>query len=338
MGIHGGSLIKLCTLLCWAVDFCEVLAAKISPKNTTPTAVVDGNCWIYECACGIVSGLSAKSEYSSFGEFLRRYKTRLDYVKKCGWEIIIVFDGRRLPLKKDTHAKRESSRRKAAARRQTTAKVAVSDLSTFHPSHELIHRLVLSLQEVNHQVIVAPHEGDPQCAYFMHTGKAHIVITRDSDLIAHGCKCVFFWNSIYHAAQSGGYGGKLYWKGSLWRCADGLWKPILKLGWDAFLNVCVLTGTDYNVGVKNIAIKKAIKIVADCKTLEASVVLLTDPDRRMFRNAVVPEGFLAAARKAKLMFKHALVFDPDRNCVCHERDLPEGSEPLIEVCINSKHV
>ena len=223
MGIHGDSLIKLCTLLCWTVDFCEVLTEKISPDSTTPTVVVDGNCWIYECACGIVSGLSAESVYASFDEFLRRYKRRLDYVKKCGWEMIIVFDGRRLPLKKATHMKREAARRKAAARRQTTTKVAASDLSTFHPSHELIHRLVVSLQEENFEVIVAPHEGDPQCAYFMHTGKAHIVIARDSDLIVHGCKCVFFWNSIYHAAQSGGYGGKLYWKGSLWRCAEGLW-------------------------------------------------------------------------------------------------------------------
>ena len=83
MGIQGDSLIKLCTLLCWAVDFCEVLAAKVAPKSTSPTAVVDGNCWIYECACGIVAGLSAENEYASFGEFLRRYKTRLDYVKNA---------------------------------------------------------------------------------------------------------------------------------------------------------------------------------------------------------------------------------------------------------------
>ena len=140
----------------------------------------------------------------------------------------------------------------------------------------------------------------------MHTGKAHIVITRDSDLIVHGCKCIFFWNSIYRAAQTGGYGGKLYWKRSLWRCAEGLWKPILKLGWDAFLSVCVLTGTDYNVGVRNIGIRRAVEVISQSRTLEASVELLTDPNRRQFRNAVVPEGFLATARKAKLMFKHAL--------------------------------
>ena len=49
MGIVGG-LITLCTLAEWAVDFSEVVAADCCSKGATPTAAIDGNCWIYECA------------------------------------------------------------------------------------------------------------------------------------------------------------------------------------------------------------------------------------------------------------------------------------------------
>ena len=321
MGI--ADLIDLCTLSCWACDFSEVIASEVAGDAVIPTAAIDGNCWLYECACGIASGLDVSSNYSSFKEFAHRYQRRLQYVKKCGWQIILVFDGRRLPVKSITHQKRAAARKKAASK--TTAG---NDLSTFKPSHELIHRLVIFLRKDGHDIIIAPHEGDPQCAFLSNTEKAQIVITRDSDLIAHGVKCVFFWNSVYHPGFIKGFGGKLYWKASLWRCAKGLWKPIIKLGWEAFLAVCVMVGTDYNRGIKQIGIKRAVAVVAECKTLADSVKYLKDPGRTKYRNALVPEGFLEDARKAIIMFRHPLVFDPHNNTVCHAVDPPA---PLIKI-------
>ena len=92
-----------------------------------------------------------------------------------------------------------------------------------------------------------------------------------------------------------------------------------------------LAGCDYNVGVKNIGIKKAIKVITKCHTLEAAVKLLLDPTRAIFKNAKVPEDFLISARRSIIMFKHALVFDPDRNAVLHAQDLPPGTPPLIQI-------
>ena len=115
---------------------------------------------------------------------------------------------------------------------------------------------------------------------------------------------------------------------SLWRCHQGLWKPILQLGWDAFLAVCVLAGCDHNVGVKNIGIKKAIQLITKYHTLETTV---RDPTRQRYKNAKVSKDFLVSSHKAMLMFKHALVFDPDRNCVLHAQDLPEGAPQLIQI-------
>ena len=110
---------------------------------------------------------------------------------------------------------------------------------------------------------------------------------------------------------------------------EGIWKPIIKLGWDAFLTVCVLSGTDYNVGVLGVGIKTAIKLVTEHKTLESVVEALQDPSRPQHKQ--VPKDFLSQAKRAVLMFKHALAFDPYRTCVCHASDLPPDSAPLLEV-------
>lgn len=333
MGIQGGSLISLCTLLAWACAFSDVIISMVVPEGEIAKAAIDGNCWIYECSCGIVAGLE-KGTAESFAKLVANYKKRVAYVRECGWKPIIVFDGRSMPIKKATNDQRAARRRKAKRKRTGNTRRGRSDLSSFKVTHDLIHRLVLALREAGETVLVAPHEGDPQCAYLVNSGKAHIVITRDSDLIAHGCKCIFFWNSLYHKGGPGGYGGKFYFRPQLWRCSSGLWKPIIKLGWDAFLAVCVISGTDYNVGVKNIAIKKAVKLLTEYHTLEAVVKELEDPERRLYRNAKVPTNFLADAHKAMLMFKHAIVFDPDRNCVCHANDLPPGVvvENMLSLC------
>ena len=330
MGIVGG-LITLRTLAEWAVDFSEVVAADCCSEGETPTAAIDGNCWIYECACGIVAGLESGCP-GAFNRLLFAFKKRIDYVRKCGWDTIIVFDGRSLPIKKATNDKRAARRSKAKKHKQNKGKRGVgSDLSGFKVTHDLIHRLVLSLQTFGETVLVAPHEGDSQCAFLVNNGKAHIVITRDSDLIPHGCRCIFFWNSTYKCAMPGGFGGKFYYKPSLWRCQQGLWNPILQLGWDSFLAVCVLAGCDYNVGVKNVGIKKAIQLMTKHRTLEAVVELLLDPQRQHYKNAKVPDDFLVSAHKSMVMFKHALVFDPDRNVVLHAQDLPAGESPLIQI-------
>ena len=127
MGIHGDSLIKLCTLGCWVCDFSEVDVDLFkTPAGRKPKAVIDGNCWVYECACGISSGLCKERGFASYSKFLKTYKRRLNYVKKCGFDVIVVFDGRRLPLKQVTHQKREKAREKAR-QKAATRKDAVEE-------------------------------------------------------------------------------------------------------------------------------------------------------------------------------------------------------------------
>ena len=45
----------------------------------------------------------------------------------------------------------------------------------------------------------------------------------------------------------------------------------------------------------------------------------------------LPEGFVGAANRAVIMFKHALVFDPEHNSVSHCRNLPPDAPKLIVI-------
>ena len=132
----------------------------------TPKAVIDGNCWIYECAYKLARGIEA-NDPAIFDQFWSRYLKRIEHVSKCGWVPSIVFDGRSLPIKKITDDKRRIVRQTARAKAdklvseghgETTA-AANAATSAFKATHDIIHRLVVCIRTAGYAVIVSPHEG-----------------------------------------------------------------------------------------------------------------------------------------------------------------------------------
>ena len=327
-------LISLCCLEDATCYFSDIDPRRIC-KNPTevPTAVIDGNCWIYECAHKLTDGIM-KNDQDATQMFIHRYLTRVAHVASCGWVPTVVFDGRRVPAKKRTHDLRAKKRRVArlkADKLQFEGKAGTKAASTaqsesFRPSNTLIHRLVLAIRQQKFKVRVSPYEGDAQCAYEAITGLAQLVITRDGDLIAHGCKTIFFWNSQYKKNKRGEFGGKLYWRPDLTRRIPGykLWRTCIKDDWDNFLSVCVLSGTDYNEGVANVGVKTARKLMIEHGDLDTVTKVLAE---RMNHRYKLPEGYLTNAKRAVQMFKYALVYDPVSQRVRHCRDLPEGFGP-----------
>ena len=209
------------------MDFSDLNPAKVISLSTDderdwelhpPHAVVDGNCWLYECSYYLARGLALGEDYDQgFREFMARFMQRVNYVKKRGFKITIVFDGHRLRAKQCTDSQRRDVRAKnkrivseleAVGQGETEAAHAAYNKS-FVVTNALIHRVHRELAANGIPVFIAPHEGDAQCAWFSLYNYADVVITRDSDLIVHGCKCVFFWNKRYHPSSTIG-GGKLY--------------------------------------------------------------------------------------------------------------------------------
>ena len=132
------------------------------------------------------------------------------------------------------------------------------------------------------------------------------------------------------ANTHGEFGGKFYWRPDLTRRIPGhtIWKEAISGNWDNFLAVCVLAGTDYNAGVTNVGVKTARQLVTKYGSLKAVVATIDD---RLGHKYKLPHGFLESAERAILMFKHALIFDNGRSCVCHCEPPPEVLGTLINV-------
>ena len=115
-------LISKCCLEGLSMNFSDVNPQKVikmskdADRDWTahpPHAVVDGNCWLYECSYYLARGLALGHEYETgFNAFLDRFMARYEYVTKRGFKAPVVFDGRRLSAKKNTDLKRQETREK----------------------------------------------------------------------------------------------------------------------------------------------------------------------------------------------------------------------------------
>ena len=297
-----------------------------------PLVVVDGNCWLYECSYYLARGLALGHDYhKGFNLFMKRFMQRVDWVTKRGFQIQIVFDGRRLQAKHTTDADRREIRAKNKKIAAELERSGQGDTDAAHEAYsksfavtnELIHKVYKKLQSKGVPVVIAPHEGDAQCAWYALFGHADIVITRDSDLIVHGCKCIFFWNKKYVASSKLG-GGKIYWRPYLDRkLSEGVDWSYTAGNWDRFIETCVLAGCDYCKGVKGVGLQTAMKLMRKYGTM-AEVVKQIRQYPAHHRGLTVPEDFDTTSRRAVNLFKHALVFNPDTNSIQHCRNPPQG--------------
>jgi exonuclease 1 len=111
---------------------------------------------------------------------------------------IFVFDGDRLPMKRDEEIKRSEAKRsqrekaqklieegrKEEADKKLKASISITSAHAF--------ALIEYLIEAKITYYVAPYEADAQLAYLYHQGIIDMVFTEDSDLLAYGVKHVVF--------------------------------------------------------------------------------------------------------------------------------------------------
>ncbi|XP_028411672.1 exonuclease 1-like [Dendronephthya gigantea] len=110
------------------------------------------------------------------------------------------------------------------------------------------------------QYIVAAYESDAQIAFMLQHGHAGFAVTEDSDLLAYGCKKVFY------KLHLNGQGEEIVLQDVL---------QAFDISQDKFLNWCILSGCDYLPNLKGIGIKKAKQII-DSKDDFLSVVEVLD--------------------------------------------------------------
>ena len=174
--------------------------------------------------------------------------------------------------------------------------------------------------------MVAPYEADAQIAQLARSGKVHLVLAEDSDMLAFGCP------RVLTKLDAQGF-GRLIERDKLQHARmderDGghpLFAPWAE--WDAgrFLELCILAGCDYLESMHGVGIKSAYSLLRKHKTAEKVARFQAMEGKLGFDGGV--EAYLHYFNKAKQTFLHQRVYDLDLHRVVPLTPPPEGAPPM----------
>ncbi|XP_047993369.1 exonuclease 1 [Leguminivora glycinivorella] len=291
------------------------------------TVVIDSYCWLHKGAFACADKLVRGEETDIHIKYCLKYVTML-LAKNI--KPILVFDGRHLPAKAMTEAKRRESRdisKKRAAELLSLGKIEEAR-SYMRRSVDITHAMALSLikecRKRNVDCIVAPYEADAQLAYLNIKNIAQLVITEDSDLILFGCTKVLFKMDLDGT-------GTLVETAKLpliMRC------PIEHYRFDKFRQMCIMSGCDYLASLPGIGLAKARQFVTATQDSNFANALKKLPSFFNRSSLTVTDEYRENFLKAEATFKHQYVYDPI------ERQMVRLTEPDDEdiekaLCVNA---
>ncbi|ENN81118.1 hypothetical protein YQE_02486, partial [Dendroctonus ponderosae] len=291
------------------------------------TVAVDSYCLLHK-------GANACAEQLARGEDSQMYVTYcLKYVKMfLSYNIhpIMVFDGRNLPAKAETEAKRRESRRKAKQRAAELLNLGKTEEARTYLKQciditpRMAHNLIIECRKMNVDCIVAPYESDAQLAFFNIKGVAECVITEDSDLLLFGCKKV-----LYKLDLSGA--GRLVESEKI--CSAMKMRPD-QFTFDKFRYMCILSGCDYANSLSGIGLKKAEKFLKLTAETDPEVFLDRIPRYLNMKHLVITEEYKRSVLIANATFLHQVVFDPYKKKLVHLTD-PEVKGTNLSHLVNA---
>ena len=198
-----------------------------------------------------------------------------------GLKLILVFDGKRIPLKKDTNELRDATRKKnliiarnlkrLGKRKEASEKYQ----SCIKFTKDMCIYVAQKVQEWNKvKICFSPFEADAQLAYLCKCGMADAVITEDSDVLVYSAACGNNFPIVYKLDRNSGncqvysmawidspnsiHGDKV---SNLRFLAQQ--ESRHKNGRRMFVQVCVLAGNDYTNGISGVGIKGAFQRIQE---------------------------------------------------------------------------
>lgn len=249
------------------------------------------------------------SVYPSVEAFVLRPSAHLGHVERIvqrasrlratlGCDPIFVFDGAALPSKSAEHEKRAKERtdslllanraRDPKKRLKLFSKAAERSMEYW--TNPVFHALVRS----GFKCVMAPYEADPQLAYMSRRGDVDVVLSRDGDMLAHGCKVV----ALDLDERDG--------SALVVRRENLRTHPSFKnLSPDSFVHVCILSGCDYldRSVFPRMGIKRFVNVFRDAGGDENAVM-------RVFKNLGATDEQMRAFVSALVTFAHAYVLCP----------------------------
>ncbi|XP_065079181.1 exonuclease 1 isoform X2 [Ochlerotatus camptorhynchus] len=288
---------------------------------------IDSYCWLHKGAFACADKLARGEPTDVHIQYCLKYVNML-----LSYDIkpILVFDGRHLPAKAMTEAKRRESRDSSKKRAAELLRLGKTEEAKSHLrrcvdiTHEMALQLIQECRKRNVDCVVAPYEADAQLAYLNKKGIAQAVITEDSDLMLFGCNKVLFkldltGTGLIIEAE------KLY-------LAMGCKEE--KYTFDKFRYMCILSGCDYLESLPGIGLAKARKFVMTTEDTDIQRALTKIPAYLNMRQLTVSEEYKMNFLKADATFKHMVVYDPVERKQIRLNDPEEmGTDP--ELCCNA---
>ena len=294
-------------------------------EHKNKTIAVDSYCWLHKCAYSCSRELVENC--GNREAFVHGFLNRARLLKNSGvGEVVYVFDGASLPSK----AREEQNRRQRREAAKDAARKAWSEGNrklafdcygkALDVTFEMAKRVIDAIErEGLGRVLVAPFEADAQLAYLCKNGYADVVITEDSDLLAHGAPIIFY------KMDNNGIGDEIRYE-DLPRNRGLRFDQFTP---DLFLQMCCMSGCDYLPSLPNVGMKKAHQAMRKCREYGAALRSFK------FEGIRVDKAYENGFRDALITFKHALVYCPKRKkCVNLSDGGADGDEDTYEDVLN----
>ncbi len=227
---------------------------------------------------------------------------RYGYLLSIGAKLIFVFDGKPSEMKLKTieerHKEKEETQRKIEIAELEGNEKEVARLKRLNAriDDQIIESTKKLASLLGIDYIDAPEEGEAEAVHLVKNGFADYVVTQDYDVIAYDCEKIL--------RNIGVRKGKHYVK--INRINSDLVFKTMGVTRDQFLYIAFMTGTDYNDGINNIGIKRALKLAKASNSEEELV------------NNLINENYISESERDKVLndlknviykFKHPNVID-----------------------------
>ena len=150
---------------------------------------VDAFVWLHALAVGFATDVV---EAGNFGGVAKAFASRAQRLRANGTDAIFVFDGKPVPVKAETAAKRRERRSQALAVAQGLKPGSEEYVKALRAavsiSPALVHAVLCELRTAGHRYIVAPFEADAQ---LRHLDQVGLVCAQGSEVARqHRCSAV----------------------------------------------------------------------------------------------------------------------------------------------------
>ncbi|KJH46488.1 XPG I-region [Dictyocaulus viviparus] len=268
------------------------------------SVAVDVSCLLHK---GLFGGMESVAQGKKSTFYIYYVNKHIKALLDLGCHVIMVFDGRALPAKKDLNEERRQRR----VDNVKAGEVLLSEGKIDEAVDKFKRATSITLEyfrnRPNVDVIVSPYESDAQLTFLVNEGFADLVITEDSDLIVFGCTRVAFkWN-----CESGNC--VIYEKSQLAQCFSGVMRN--NFDFTKFRRICILSGCDYlQAGLPGIGLNKALSFFSKTSKTNLNELLPRIPTYLNMPKLNVTKEFISDFIRAENTFIYQVVFDPRQRC------------------------